>query len=150
MIVFPHLILKKENQILLPRRSTAQKLWPGHWHCVTGSIENGESPRDTIIREAEEEIGITPQNPILNTTIFLTEKDYFDPLQKFRYAHKMPPEFQNSFIDGLAKNNIKLPTDWRTTVHLLNLSSLIDLLKRSDLQNHSNRCADIRELIDHI
>lgn len=50
---------------------------------MTGSIENGESPRDTIFREVEEEIGITPQNSILNTTVFLTEKDYFAPLQKF-------------------------------------------------------------------
>lgn len=29
MIVFPHLILKKEKQTLLTRRSPAQKLWPG-------------------------------------------------------------------------------------------------------------------------
>jgi hypothetical protein len=62
----------------------------------------------------------------------------------------MPPEFQNSFIDALETNDIKLPADWRTTVHLLNLSSLLDLLKRSDPKNHPNRCADIRKLIDHI
>ncbi|KJV88086.1 GNAT family N-acetyltransferase [Orientia tsutsugamushi] len=67
-----------------------------------------------------------------------------------RYAHKMPPEFQNSFIDALQRNGIKLPPDWHTTIHLLNLSSLLDLLKRSDPKDHPHRCADIRELINHI
>ncbi|CZP95420.1 dephospho-CoA kinase/protein folding accessory domain-containing protein [Legionella pneumophila] len=74
----------------------------------------------------------------------------WDVANMLRYAHKMPPEFQNSFIDALQRNGIKLPPDWRTTTHLLNLSSLLDLLKRSDPQRHPNRCADIRELIDHI
>ncbi len=67
-----------------------------------------------------------------------------------RYAHKMPPEFQNSFIEALQKNGIKLPAHWSTTIHLLNLSSLLDLLKRSDPKDHPHRCADIRELINHI
>ncbi|BAG39984.1 hypothetical protein OTT_0526 [Orientia tsutsugamushi str. Ikeda] len=67
-----------------------------------------------------------------------------------RYAHKMPPEFQNSFIDALQRNGIKLPPDWHSTIHLLNLSSLLDLLKRSDPKDHPHRCADIRELINHI
>lgn len=67
-----------------------------------------------------------------------------------RYAHKMSPEFQNSFLDALQKNGIKLPADWRSTVHLLNVSSLLDLLKRSDPKDHLHRCADIHELINHI
>ena len=74
----------------------------------------------------------------------------WDVANMLRYAHKMPPEFQNSFIDALQRNGIKLPPAWRTTAHLLNLSSLLDLLKRSDPQRHPKRCADIRELIDHI
>lgn len=74
----------------------------------------------------------------------------WDVANMFRYAHKMPPEFQNSLLNALQKNGIKLPAHWRTTIHLLNLSSLLDLLKRSDPQRHPKRCADIRELIDHI
>jgi aminoglycoside phosphotransferase (APT) family kinase protein len=74
----------------------------------------------------------------------------WDMANMLRYAHKMPPEFQNSFIDALQRNGIKLPAHWRTTIHLLNLSSLLDLLKRSDPQMHPDRCADISELIDNI
>lgn len=74
----------------------------------------------------------------------------WDVANMLRYAHKMPPEFQNSFIDALQRNGIKLPDCWRTTIYLLNLSSLLDLLKRSDPKDHPHRCADIRELINHI
>jgi Ser/Thr protein kinase RdoA (MazF antagonist) len=49
----------------------------------------------------------------------------WDVANMLRYAHKMPPEFQNSFIDALEKNNIELPAYWGTTIHLLNLSSLM-------------------------
>ena len=73
-----------------------------------------------------------------------------DVANMLRYAHKMPPEFQSSFLGALLRNGIKLPPDWRTTAHLLNLSSLLDLLKRSDPKGHPHRCADIRQLIYHI
>lgn len=74
----------------------------------------------------------------------------WDIANMLRYAHKMPPEFQNSFVDALQKNGIKLPAHWPITIHLLNLSSLLDLLKRSDPKDHPHRCADISELINHI
>jgi len=74
----------------------------------------------------------------------------WDVANMLRYSHKMPLEFQKAFIDALQKNGIKLPAHWRTTIHLLNLSSLLDLLKRSDPQIHPKRCADIRELITQI
>ncbi len=83
MMIIPHLILRKDSKILLTRRSQANKIWASHWHCVTGSIESGESPREAIIREAQEEVGLKIKNVSLETTVFLIEKDYFDPLKKF-------------------------------------------------------------------
>lgn len=74
----------------------------------------------------------------------------WDIANMLRYAHKMPPEFQNYFLKGLEKSGIKLPDTWRASVHLLNLSSLLDCLKRSDQQIHPNRCDDIQDLISHI
>jgi len=46
----------------------------------------------------------------------------WDVANMLRYAHKMPPEFQNPFIDALQRNGIKLPSHWRTTINLLILS----------------------------
>lgn len=97
MMIVPHLILKKSDQILLTRRAETQKIWSGHWHCVTGSIEKGESPKEAIIRETQEEIGIKLEEINLVTTIFLIEKDYFDPLKKF-YALEL------FFLSNLAED----------------------------------------------
>ena len=74
----------------------------------------------------------------------------WDVANMLRYAHKMPPEFQASFLKGLKDSGVKLPKNWQITVHLLNLSSLIDCLKRSDPEVHPVRCADIYELINFI
>lgn len=105
MMIIPHLILKKNNQILLTRRAAAQKIWAGHWHCVTGTVEKGELPKDAIIRETEEEVGIKLQEVNLVTTIFLIEKDCFDPLKKF-YALEL--FFVGNLIDD--QNPINYPT----------------------------------------
>lgn len=83
MMIVPHLILRKDSKILLTRRSQTNKIWSSHWHCVTGGIEAGESPKEAIIREAEEEIGIKLKDVTLETTVFLVEKDYFDSMKKF-------------------------------------------------------------------
>lgn len=73
-----------------------------------------------------------------------------DVANMLRYAHKMSPEFQDAFLNGLTNGGITLPKNWRTTISLLNLESLLDCLKRSDLKSNPNQCADIRELIGHI
>lgn len=74
----------------------------------------------------------------------------WDAANMLRYAHKMPPEFERSFIEAMKKSGIKLQDTWRTTIHLLNLISLLDCLKRTDFQSHPNQCADILELIEHL
>lgn len=68
-----------------------------------------------------------------------------DIANMLRYAHQMPPIFENSFLQGL---NISLPDHWRFTVSMLNLVSLLDCLVRADLKNRPNQCADICNLID--
>lgn len=73
-----------------------------------------------------------------------------DVANMLRYAHKMPPEFQDAFLQGLTSVGITLPKNWLATVNLLNILSLLDCLKRSDAKSQPNKCADIRDLIDHI
>lgn len=75
--------MQKDNKILLTKRAPTQKLWPNHWHCVTGSIEKQESPKQAIIREAYEEISVRLEEVNLATTVFIVQPDYFDPCEKF-------------------------------------------------------------------
>lgn len=93
MLVIPHLILTREGKILLTRRASTKTLWPNHWHCVTGTVETGESPKQAIIREAYEEIGITLDSVTLAITAYLDERSFFEwdkrfyGLELFFWAH---------------------------------------------------------------
>lgn len=77
-IICPNLIIEREDKILLLRRADWAPLFPGCWHCVTGKIEEGETPRDTIIREAKEEVDIDI-NPALGPVISVMAPDFQRP-----------------------------------------------------------------------
>ena len=46
--------------MLLVKRSAERAFYPGVWDVIGGHCAEGETPGATLIREAEEEIGITP------------------------------------------------------------------------------------------
>jgi hypothetical protein len=73
-----------------------------------------------------------------------------DVANMLRYKHLMSSEFQNSFLKGLMEGGVSLPSNWQSTVLLLNLISLLDCLKRSDPMSSPIRCEDIRQLVHHI
>jgi 8-oxo-dGTP diphosphatase len=102
MMIIPHLILKRGDKILLTKRSATNKIWSGHWHCVTGGIEEGESPKEAIIREAKEEIGIDIdiKNARLGTTVFLVQKDYFNQSKKFYALELFFVSNLDSYLDN--------------------------------------------------
>lgn len=83
MIVIPHLILKRDNNILLLKRSHSNKLWGNHWHCVTGKIEVGESPYEAIVREAQEEVGIVVSDLELVTAVSINEPSILSEGRRF-------------------------------------------------------------------
>jgi len=104
MLIVPHLILKKDGKILLIKRSKSSKIWSGNWHCVTGKIENNESPKEAIIRETKEEIGVTLDKIDLGVTVFLIEKDYFDSSKEF---YGLELFFVSDLPDGQVPKNIE-------------------------------------------
>lgn len=73
-----------------------------------------------------------------------------DVANMLRYAHQMPPEFQDAFLEGLKSGGVSLPKNWELSIHLLNLLSLLDCLARANPQNQPIQCADICGLIDYI
>lgn len=73
-----------------------------------------------------------------------------DVANMLRYAHHMPPIFEEAFLQGLMQGGVTLPEKWRISIQLLNVDALLDCLVRCTPQESPNRCADIRELIDHI
>lgn len=77
-IICPHLIIQNKTKILLIKRSNSATFYPGYWHCVTGKMEQGETPKQTIIREAYEEAGLNI-NPELGTVISVKTKNLLNP-----------------------------------------------------------------------
>lgn len=76
--------------------------------------------------------------------------NFVDIASMLRYAHHMPPEYEIAFLHGLQKGGVQLPENWRISVFLLNLLSLLDCLKMCPPDKRPNQCADICELISYI
>jgi 8-oxo-dGTP diphosphatase len=49
------------DEVLLARRSSERPFYPGVWDVIGGHCEGGEAPGDALVREVEEEIGVTPR-----------------------------------------------------------------------------------------
>lgn len=65
---YVNLLFIRDQKILLLRRAKDIRLFPGYWHGPAGKIEEGESPKQAIMREAFEEVGLTI-NPVLGTVV---------------------------------------------------------------------------------
>ena len=74
----------------------------------------------------------------------------WDLSNMLRYAHKMPVNFQTAFLKGITDCGFTLPSDWRVTLHVLNLASLLDCLTRTSIQEKPYQYQDICELLDYI
>jgi 8-oxo-dGTP diphosphatase len=54
------LLIDEVGRVLLGLRARTKKVWPDHWDTVGGRVEPGESLEAALIREVQEEIGVTP------------------------------------------------------------------------------------------
>jgi len=54
------LFINAEGKVLLGLRAPSKKAWPLHWDSIGGHVEAGESLEEALIREAREEVGVTP------------------------------------------------------------------------------------------
>ncbi len=83
-IVVTGIVENSNKQILITRRNKNKKLYPGLWECTGGSAKAGESSKDAIIREIEEEIGIElkkEEGQFLGT---IQKENYFRDVWKFK------------------------------------------------------------------
>lgn len=55
-------MLDEAGRVLLLRRGSTAPWMPGHWNLPGGMADPGETPEETAVREAQEEIGLTPHD----------------------------------------------------------------------------------------
>lgn len=56
-------ILARDGLVLLAHRHPLRRWYPDCWDLVGGHVEPGESPRDAVIRECREELGVQVGEP---------------------------------------------------------------------------------------
>jgi len=54
-------IINKQNEVLMLKRSKQKKHNPGEWNVVAGHVDVGVSPEEAIIKEVKEELGLEPE-----------------------------------------------------------------------------------------
>ena len=85
--------INKDREILLQKRSLTKSMHPGEWGpSVTGTAEIGEQPEETLLREVEEEIGLTP---IEYKPEFIMTKDFMHPdgrIRRFSIFYALVPK----------------------------------------------------------
>jgi 8-oxo-dGTP diphosphatase len=54
------LFIGEDGKILLGLRAPSKKVWPSHWDTIGGRVEPHESLDEALIREVQEEVGVTP------------------------------------------------------------------------------------------
>jgi 8-oxo-dGTP diphosphatase len=79
------LFLVKDNQILLAMKKRG--FGAGKWNGVGGKIEAGESIEAALVRECQEEIGITPKSWKAVAELDFVQDSTTDPWHMYVYAY---------------------------------------------------------------
>lgn len=82
-VLSPNLILLREKKILLLKKGPEVSSFHGLWACPSGGMEPGETPKETIIRETYEEIGLHV-SPHLATSIFVNARNILNPQERWK------------------------------------------------------------------
>ncbi|WP_353039290.1 NUDIX domain-containing protein [Mesorhizobium sp. M1300] len=54
------LLVNHDRKVLMGLRAAWKSAWPGHWDTIGGRVEAGETLEEALVREIQEEIGVTP------------------------------------------------------------------------------------------
>ncbi|WP_054024877.1 NUDIX hydrolase [Bacillus sp. FJAT-28004] len=90
MLKYNICFIKRGNEILLLNREKAS--WMGCWNGIGGKLEPQETPRDAMIREIEEETGISQYDLQFKGLVTWTGDD-FDFGGMYAYIAEVPASF---------------------------------------------------------
>jgi 8-oxo-dGTP pyrophosphatase MutT (NUDIX family) len=80
------LFIRPDGKVLLGLRAPAKKTWPNHWDTIGGRVEDGESLEEALVREVQEEVGVTPVEFGLIATVRERRPDIYGDALHHVYA----------------------------------------------------------------
>lgn len=129
------LIHTSDLQVLLLERADK----PGFWQSVTGSIEEGETPRDAAIREVREETGLETSDYLFSDWQSSNVYEIY-PYWRYRYAPGVTENTEHLFgLELPAPVDVQLApdehlryewVDWREAAKRVFSWTNVDALKR--------------------
>lgn len=80
-------IYNSKGEILLQKRAPTKKVWPNIWDvAVAGHIAAAETPKETLVKEGEEELGIKVTQDNME---FIGLYGYEDPVPPDGWMHRV-------------------------------------------------------------
>jgi 8-oxo-dGTP diphosphatase len=80
------LFIGSDGKVLLGLRAPSKKVWPSHWDTIGGRVQQGESVEHALVREAEEEVGVTPTRFRLIATVRERQPEIYGDMLHHIYA----------------------------------------------------------------
>jgi 8-oxo-dGTP diphosphatase len=60
MVDYATALVVRDSRVLMGYRSASKTAYPSTWDSIGGRVEKGESIDEALVRELQEEVGITP------------------------------------------------------------------------------------------
>lgn len=113
--IIVHTLIKVNNKFLLTKRSSCETTYPEYWDIPGGLADYGELPREALVRETREEIGLN-----IIPTMIIHEDSNYDESKDLIFIRLV---YLCDLIDDI--KNIKLQLEEHSEYRLI--SSLDDL-----------------------
>jgi len=98
--------LLNDNKVLILKRGSTAPWMPNKWSLVGGGIEEGENPKETIIRECLEEIGLKPNNVSFDHKIMTVDTGEIYYFYGELESQNIKLDYENSNYKFITKNEI--------------------------------------------
>ena len=98
--------LLNDNKALILKRGSTAPWMPNKWSLVGGGIEEGENPKEAIIRECLEEIGLKPNNVSFDHKIMTVDTGEIYYFYGELESQNIKLDYENSNYKFITKDEI--------------------------------------------